>query len=252
MPSILAALDECSAYHARAWPPATRREIAGEAAVTVAQPHRLPLAGWWRRLAPLAGAVVLAGCGLQGSPSAGPSSAAPSTLPSTSPTAGATATAVPTSDPGHLTLPAPKGTDSIEVSYTVTVDLQAGASGKLLIVVTNLTRTIVPELVLRWPTAVRDTVFLAPFVPSKQRIREGGDPLVQPWTSWVDGPGEEGEPAGTTSLGWGPLLPGGELMIPVLATRVAPGPLTFDLQILNGERVLLSEGAAAWLQVTIP
>ena len=220
--------------------------------MTVAQPHRLPLAGWWTRLAPLAGAVMLASCGLQGSPSAAPGSATPTAHASTSPTPRATATAEPTSDPGHLTLPAPNGTDSIEISYAVTVDLKGGASGQLVIVVTNLTQTIVPELVLRWPTAVRDTVFLAPFEPSKQRIREGGDPLVQPWTSWVDGPGEEGEPAGTTSLGWGPLLPGGELTIPVLATRVAPGPLTFDLQILNGERVLLSDGEPVWRGVTIP
>jgi hypothetical protein len=252
MTSILAAPDECSAYHARAWPPATRRDIAGEAAVIVGQPHRLPLAGWWRRLAPLAGAVVLAACGLQGSPSTAPSSATPSAFPSASATSGATATAEPTSDPSHLTLPAPTASEPIDIGYTVSVDLAAGASGKLVIVVTNRTQTMVPELVLRWPTAVRDTVFLAPFEPSKQRIREGGDPLVQAWTSWVDGPGEEGEPAGTTSLGWGPLLPGGELTIPVLATRVAPGPLTFDLQILDGERVLLSDGAPVWTQVAIP
>ena len=221
--------------------------------MTVAQSHRLPLAGWWRRLAPLAGAVVLAGCGLQGSASTAPASGTPSALPSTSATPGETATAVPTSDPGHLRLPAPTATDSIDVGYTVTVELAAGAaSGRLVFVVTNRTQTLVPELVLRWPTAVRDTVFLAPFEPSKQRIREGGDPLVQAWTSWVDGPGEGGEPAGTTSLGWGPLLPGGELTIPVLATRVAPGPLTFDLQILNGERVLLSDGEPVWTQVSIP
>lgn len=218
----------------------------------VVQPHRLPLAGWWRRLAPLAGAVVLAGCGLQGSPSSAPSTATPSAIPSDSASQGATPTAEPTNDPSHLTLPEPKEADPIEIGYAVTVELAAGASGRLVIVVTNRTQTIVPELVLRWPTAVRDTVFLAPFEPSQQRIREGGDPLRQAWTSWVDGPGEEGEPAGTTSLGWGPLLPGGELTIPVLATRVAPGPLTFDLQILNGKRLLLSDGEPAWTQVSIP
>ena len=180
------------------------------------------------------------------------STATPSATSSIGASAGATATAVPTSDPSHLKLPPPTASDPIEIGYTVTVDLAAGASGKIVIVVTNRTQTLVPELVLRWPTAVRDTVFLAPFEPSQQRIREGGDPLVQPWTSWVDGPGEEGEPAGTTSLGWGPLLPGGELTIPVLATRVAPGPLTFDLQILSGNRVLLSDGEPVWTQVSIP
>jgi hypothetical protein len=149
-------------------------------------------------------------------------------------------------------LPAPAATDPIAISYTVTVDLEAEGSGQLVVIVTNLTQQMVPELVLRWPTALRDTVFLAPFEPSKQRIREGGPPLVQDWTKWVDGPGESGEPAGTTSLGWGPLLPGGELTIPVLATRVAPGPIVFDLQILSGEAVLTSGGTSAWLQVNVP
>src|SRR4029077_7058236 len=131
----------------------------------------------------------------------------------------------------RLTLPAPKATDPTSVRYSVKVDLKVGGSGRLVVVVTNLTEQMVPELVLRWPTAVRDTIYLAPFQPSQQRIREGGDPLVQNWTKWVDGPGELGEPAGTTSLGWGPLLPGGTLTIPILATRVAAGPLVFDLQI---------------------
>ena len=88
----------------------------------------------------------------------------------------------------------------------------------------------------------------------QQRIREGGDPLVQDWTEWVEGPGEHDEPAGTTSLGWGPLLRGGTLTIPILATRVAPGPIVFDLQILNGENdaILRSDGAPVWVQVEVP
>jgi len=68
----------------------------------------------------------------------------------------------------------------------------------------------------------------------------------------VDGPGESGEPAGTTSLGWGPLLVGGTLTIPILATRVAPGPVAFDFQILNGEKVLQSNGDPAWFEVDVP
>ena len=223
--------------------------------MSVAQSIRSPIAGWRSRLAPIAGAVVLAGCALQSSPS-----------PSASPSAGVSAEASPSasvrpsataqpspSDSGRLTLPEPSGTDAtIPISYTVTVEVAAGASGRLLVVVTNLGAEMVPELVLRWPSEVRDTIFLAPFQPSAQRIREGGDPLVQNWTSWVDGPGEHGEPAGTTSLGWGPLLVGGTLTIPVLATRVAPGPISFDLQILNGENVLLSDGVSAWLHVDMP
>lgn len=189
----------------------------------------------------------------------------PSPSPSTttsgvaSPSARSSATQLPTVTPAPTTtpveglvLPEPSATDPRAISYSVTVEVEAGASGRLVVVVTNLGPEIVKELVLRWPTEVRDTVFLAPFQPSQQRIREGGDPLVQDWTKWVDGPGELGEPAGTTSLGWGPLLAGGTLTIPVLATRVAPGPLTFDLQILAGEAVLTSDGEPAWLKVSVP
>jgi hypothetical protein len=181
-----------------------------------------------------------------GSPSVG---AAASASPGQSASAGPSAT-----DSGRLTLPAPKRSDPTPVSYTVTVNIGAGESGQIVIVVTNLGEVMIPELILRWPTDVRDTVFLAPFQPSQQRIREGGDPLVQDWTRWVEGPGEHGEPAGTTTLGWGPLLRGGTLTIPVLATRVAPGPIVFDLQILNGatEAVLRSDGAPVWLQVEVP
>lgn len=163
----------------------------------------------------------------------------------------ATTQPTPTEEPG-LKLPAPLASDSTTISYKITVKVEAGGSGQLEVVVTNLTQILVQELVLRWPTAVRETLLLAPFAPSQQRIREGGDPLVQDWTKWVDGPGEDGEPAGTTSLGWGPLLPGGTLTIPVLATRVAPGPLTFDFQFLNGDAILLSDGIPAWTQVTVP
>jgi hypothetical protein len=183
--------------------------------------------------------------------------AACSTQPTLSPSPSATATPAVSVEPSatptpRLTLPAPTKTDPISIRYTVKVDLQAVGSGKLVVVVTNLTRQMVPELVLRWPTPLRHTIYLAPFEPSQQRIREGGDPLVQNWTKWVNGPGESGEPAGTTSLGWGPLLPGGTLTIPVLATRVARGPLTFDLQILNGEAVLTSATGPAWTQVNVP
>ena len=226
--------------------------------MSVAHPTNLRSAGWRRRLAFLAGPLLLAACTLESTSTATPipsvaASAPASASASTSP--GATSTAQPSAtDSGRLVLPAPTASDPTPISYTVTLDLDAAGSGRMTVVVTNLGEVIVPELVLRWPTPVRNTLSLAPFEPSQQRIREGGDPLVQDWTSWVLGPGEHGEPAGTTSLGWGPLLRGGTLSIPVLATRVAPGPITFDLQILNGDTqaVLRSDGAPAWLQVEVP
>ena len=224
--------------------------------MSVARPIRSPHAGWRSRLAPIAGVLFRAACGLEGTSGTSPSvagSASVAVSPSASP--GATESAAPSpSDSGRLTLPAPTASDPTPIDYSVTVEVEAGGSGRIVVVVENLGEVIVPELVLRWPTALRDTILLAPFQPSQQRIREGGDPLVQDWTEWVDGPGEHGEPAGTTSLGWGPLLRGGTLTIPILATRVAPGPIVFDLQILNGETdaVLRSEEVPVWVQVTVP
>ena len=114
----------------------------------------------------LALVLLLAGC-----------TAIPSPTPSAQPSAEPSATAEPTSTPEpsasgipRLTLPAPKATASIAINYTATVEVEAGKSGRLVLVVTNLTQQMVPELVLRWPTAVRDTIFLAPFQPSRQRI----------------------------------------------------------------------------------
>lgn len=197
-------------------------------------------------------AVVLSACSLETTQSPA-TSLSPSVGASPSESSGQSATAEPSpSDSGRLTLPEPAAIDSTPITYEVRVEVAAGASGRLVIVVTNLGQERVQELVLRWPTEVRETIFLAPFQPSAQRIREGGDPLVQNWTKWVEGPGEHGEPAGTTSLGWGPLLAGGTLTIPVLATRVAPGPIAFDFQILSGEAMLQSDGDPAWLPVTVP
>jgi hypothetical protein len=217
-------------------------------AVTIARPTHTLRLGWPRRLVAFASVAILTACAPQTTPSPG-GSASPS--PGTSPTAPATLEPTATPDLG-LTLPPPPAIDPTAISYTLTVEINANESGRLVVTVTNLSQRTVPELVLRWPTAVRDTVFLAPFEPSQQRIREGGDPLVQDWTKWVDGPGEHGEPVGTTSLGWGPLLAGGTLTIPILATRVAPGPVAFDFQILDGEAALLSGGAMAQLRVTVP
>ncbi len=226
--------------------------------MSVAQPIRPHSPVRRNRLAPLLAALLLAACSLEATPSPPPSVAgtvgpSPSVIASES--SGSSATAEPSpSNGGRLVLPAPTESDPTPISYSVTVQIEAGASGRIVVVVTNLGQAIIPELLLRWPTELRDTVLLAPFEPSQQRIREGGDPLVQDWTSWVEGPGEHGEPAGTTSLGWGPLLGGGTLTIPVLATRVAPGPIVFDLQILNGDTgaVLRSDGEPVWVQVTVP
>lgn len=216
--------------------------------MTIARPTHTPRLASHRRLVALASVAILAACAPQVTPSPTGST---NTSPGASPTAAATLEPTATPDLG-LTLPPPTAIDPTAISYSLSVDINANESGQLVVTVTNLSQKLVPELVLRWPTAVRDTVFLAPFEPSQQRIREGGDPLVQDWTKWVDGPGEHGEPAGTTSLGWGPLLAGGTLTIPILATRVAPGPVAFDFQILAGEAALLSGGLPAQLRVTVP
>ena len=103
---------------------------------------------------------------------------------------------------------------------------------------------------LRWPTAVRDQLWLAPFFPSPDRLVP---PLTLPWTKWVEGPGSDGEPEGTTSLGWGPLDPGITLEIVLAAERRSPEPIAFDLQLLDENAILrLPDGSAAETRVEVP
>lgn len=170
-----------------------------------------------------------------------------------SPTPDPTATPLPTASPiPHLALPPAGSSDPRAISPAVSVELEADGSGSMVVTVENLGTIAIAELVLRYPTELRNTIMLAPFAPSEQRIRDGGPPLYQEWTKWVEGPGEQGEPAGTTSIGWGPLLVGGTLTIPLLATRVAPGPLEFDLQFLAGEALLTADGGLALIVVSVP
>ncbi len=207
----------------------------------------------------LCGAVMMAACLPTISPS--PSSLA-SVEPTASPTPSPSATeaptptvsVAPTATPApSLSLEPPQGSDDRVIAVDIAVDVPAGEGGVITVVVTSVADTRIDELVLRWPTELNASLFLAPFTPSDDRIREGGPPLVQPWTKWVVGPGEHGEPAGTTSLGWGPLLAGATLEIPLIATRREDGPRAFDLQLLSGEDLLTGEDREpAQLRVEVP
>jgi hypothetical protein len=210
-----------------------------------------------RARAALAAALLLTAC--LPTPSESPS--AP-TVPSDAPTASPSATEAaspsesqaPTATPApSLSLEPPEGRDDRVVTVEVAPDVPAGEDGTITVTVTSAADTRIDELVLRWPTDLDASLFLAPFTPSDDRIRDGGPPLVQPWTKWVVGPGERGEPAGTTSLGWGPLLADATLEIPINVTRRADGPIAFDLQILAGNELLSLEGGGpAELRVEIP
>lgn len=173
-------------------------------------------------------------------------SVAPTPTPTASTTAEPTATgsaapsepietAAPTSSPEpELSIDLPESQDDRQVSFNVDPQLTADG-GRILVTITNLSDTRIEEIVLRWPTALDASLFLAPFHPSTDRIADGGNPLVQPWTKWVRGPGERGEPADTTSLGYGPMDPGMTLEIPLeVISRAAPAPVSFDLQFLAG------------------
>lgn len=205
-------------------------------------------------------AVLLAAClpAPSGSPSGSPPSLEPTDSPSPSPSASdppsPTASIAPTPTPApSLSLQPPEGSDDRVVAVDVSVDVPPEDAGTITVVVTSAADTRIEELVLRWPTELDDSLRLVPFSPSDDRIREGGPPLVQPWTKWVVGPGERGEPAGTTSLGWGPLLAGATLEIPIIATRREPGPLAFDLQVLSGNDLLtLDSGEPAQMRVEVP
>ncbi len=133
------------------------------------------------------------------------------------------------------------------------VAVPAGAGGRITVKVSNLSPTRIDEIVLRWPTAVRAVVFLQPFLPSKGRIVDLGPPLRQEWTKWVEGPGAQGEPAGTTSLGYGPIDAGTTLTIPFEVSRNSHGPIAFDLQFLSVERILSTpDGKPAESRIQVP
>jgi len=200
--------------------------------------------------------LVAAACVAEETPSPSASrtgAATPSPTVATSPTPVATTPASPTATPEpSLSLAPPETTDSRVVAATVVADI-GDERGTLTITVTSAAAERIDELVLRWPTELNRTLILAPFAPSEDRIRDGGPALVQPWTKWVRGPGEQGEPDGTISLGWGPLLPEAELEITLQVTRLAAGPVAFDLQLLAGNNLLtLDGGLPAELRVEVP
>lgn len=191
----------------------------------------------------------LAGCAAEPTPSA----SAPAT-PSAVPTVAASPAASPATTPEPpLSLALPGAADPRQVSVSVTPEVAVDAGGQITVTVTSATDAMIEDLVVRWPTELVQTIFLAPSVPDPDLVREGGGNLVVPWTKWVIGPGEQGEPAGTTSLGYGPLDAGATLTIPLYVTRLAPGPSSFDLQVLAGESILtLSDGQPAELRVEVP
>ncbi|MGH2401532.1 MAG: hypothetical protein ACRDE6_02375 [Candidatus Limnocylindria bacterium] len=213
-----------------------------------------------RRSSRLASALVVAtlvsACIAEETPSPTDSpTEAPSPTPTvaTTPTGQPTAPTSPTPTPQPpLSLEPPEQTDAREVAASVAADV-GEATGTLTVTVTSLAEDRIDELVLRWPTELGRTLDLAPFTPSEERIRDGGPPLVQPWTKWVVGPGEQGEPDGSISLGWGPLLPGATLTIELDVTRRAAGPVAFDLQLLARDSLLTLEGGEpAELRVDVP
>jgi hypothetical protein len=200
--------------------------------------------------------LAVTGCvGPTPSPSALPTpSQPPSGTPGISASVEPSISVAPTATPEPpLSVATPRRHDRRQVAVRVDPNLPPDGDGEIVVRVTNLGDQRVGELVLRWNTELDQVLFLAPFRPSEQRIRDGGPPLIQDWTKWVLGPGERGEPAGTTSLGWGPLLPGGELTIPIQVMRRQRGEVAFDLQVLAGEAILsLEDSAPAELRVSIP
>ena len=199
--------------------------------------------------------LLLAGCVTTPSPSAeGSPTAQPTPLPTPTPSLASSGSAAPTASPDpSLSLDPPEASDDRVVTVDVTADVPAEGDGTITVTVTSTADTRIDELVLRWPTELGESLFLAPFVPTEDRIRDQGPPLVQPWTKWVVGPGERGEPDGSISLGWGPLLAGATLEIPIVVTRVAAGPVAFDLQVLAGNDLLtLAGGDPAELRLEIP
>ena len=198
--------------------------------------------------------VAAGGCVAEETPSlsASPSTeASPTPIPTTSASASTPPSPTATPEP-TFSLELPETTDPRVVGATVIADV-GEQGGTMTFTVTSAAAERIDELVLRWPTELNGTLFVAPFAPSEDRIRDGGPPLHQEWTKWVIGPGEKGEPAGTISLGWGPLLPEATLVIELYVTRLAPGPVAFDVQLLAGNDLLTFDGGGpAELRVEVP
>ena len=172
------------------------------------------------------------------SPSPSPSpSASPSSTPLSTATAVPTATAAPT--PVPLSLETPTDVSDISIEYRFSPNLPPDAPGELVVLVTNTSPEPIDEIVLRWPTRLNEVLFLAPFAPGPDRLV---NPLVVPWTRWVEGPGTRGEPAGTTTLGYGPIDPGVQLQIPLVAQWREPQDVEFDVLFLDGDQLLLLGG----------
>jgi len=203
----------------------------------------------------LIAAISACGADESSSPSASASVDAstppPSVAASSSQAPSEPASPTPTPAPS-LSLEPPDETDPSVVTATVASEI-GDEGGTLTVTVTSAAEERIDELVLRWSTELNETLSIAPFTPSEDRIAEGGPPLVQPWTKWVIGPGEMGEPEGTTSIGWGPLFPDATLTIELDVIREAAGPVEFDLQILAGNDLLtLDDDEPAELRVEVP
>ena len=213
-----------------------------------------PTGAAWLSLG-VAGILTLSACVAEPTPSPSATQAATRTPTSSeeteAPSRTPAGTAAATPEP-RLSLPLPPP-DPRQISVTVSSEVAVDGGGQITVTVTSAADAIVDELVLRWPTELLQTLFLAPSVPDPDLVQEGGGNLVVPWTKWVIGPGEQGEPEGTTSLGYGPLQAGATLTIPLYVTRLAPGPTSFDLQLLAGESILtLSDGQPAELRIEVP
>ena len=207
----------------------------------------------------LAAVLALGVAACTAEPSATPSpsaTVAPTATPTVPPTSTATEepeSSTPTPEPA-LSLDLPDSTDPRVITATVTPDIGA-EGGTLTVVVANMADERIDEIVMRWSAELESVLRLAPFAPSDGRINDTAPPLSaqQAWTKWVIGPGEQGEPDGTISIGWGPLLSGASLTIPLVVTRLADGPVGFDFQFLSGNDLLnLEGGEPAELRIEVP
>lgn len=199
--------------------------------------------------------VALTACGeAEPTPSPSPSPSA-SAAATTSATAAATATAVPSPTPSPSPTPVPLSLEPPAemaegvVDFSLSPNIPPEGRGQLIVNVTNMGDEAIEEIVLRWPTELNATLFLAPFEPGPDRMV---NPLVVEWTRWVEGPGTRGEPAGTTTLGYGPLDPGVTLAIDLVASWRTAAPVDFDLQFLDREALLLTTtGEPAQTRITL-
>ncbi len=123
----------------------------------------------------------------------------------------------------------------------------------MTVTVSSAATDLIDEIVLRWPAGLGETLRLAPFTPSEERIERAARRCARSGRSGSSGPASAASrPARSPSAG-DPCFRVRRSSIALVATRVVPGPVAFDLQLLAANDLLTFDGGLpAEIRVEVP